>query len=335
MRTAIVTLSLAWSLPALAQDVISLEYDRSVPMGETPELRVRANEPVRLDLNMDCGGTSTSSTHQVAQGNVETISLPGRWNSADTKSCRGELAVVADTGASGSMNLNFDVSIIGALSLDATLEDIDLTGGMVTVHAARPLAEARVRAIGVGGVVVGTGRAAPNDADPRLTWYPNDQEVVKLEIEASDAQGANATLTLIPWSYAIPHEDVVFGSGEHAIVAEQEPKLEEAWTDLEGVLERYGSVVDAKLYVGGYTDTVGDAGTNAALSGRRARAIAAWFRTRGFTGDIAWQGFGERVLAVATADGTDEPRNRRAVYVIAANPPTSGDFPSNSWTALR
>ncbi len=335
MRTAIVTLSLLCSVPAVAQDVISLEYDRSVPMGETPELRILANEPVRLDVTMECGGTRATSNHQVARGNVQTIPLPGRWNTPDTRSCSGELAVVADTGASGSMNLNFDVSVIGALSLDATLEDIDLVGAMVTVHAARPLVEARVRAIGVAGVIVGTGRATPNDANPRLTWYPNDQEVVKLEIEASDGQGANATLTLVPWSYAIPHEDVVFGSGEHAIIAEQEPKLEEAWTDLAGVLERYGSVVDARLYVGGYTDTVGDAGTNAALSGRRARAIAAWFRTRGFAGEIAWQGFGERVLAVGTPDGTDEPRNRRAVYVIAANPPTSGDFPSNSWTALR
>ncbi|MFT6816374.1 MAG: outer membrane protein OmpA-like peptidoglycan-associated protein [Myxococcota bacterium] len=335
MRTAFVTLSLACSLPALAQDVISLEYDRSVPMGETPELRVRANEPVRLDLSMDCGTGRITSNHRVAQGDVETIALPGRWNTADTKSCSGELAVVADTGASGSMNLSFDVSIIGALSLDATLEDIDLAGAMVTVHAARPLAEVRVRAIGVGGVIVGTGRANPNDADPRLTWYPNDQEVVKLEIEASDNQGANATLTLVPWSYAIPHEDVVFASGAHAIIGDQTPKLEEAWTDLEGVLERYGSVVDAKLYVGGYTDTVGDAGTNSALSGRRARAIAAWFRGRGFAGEISWQGFGERVLAVSTPDSTDESRNRRAVYVIAANPPTSGDFPSSNWTPLR
>lgn len=337
MRAALICLTLS-TFPlfyAHAADAISLEYDRSVPMGETPELRVRANEPVRLDLNMTCGGSSDRGAYTVAAGDVQHIALPGRWNTPETRSCSGELTVIAETGASGGMTLAFDVGIIGALSLTAVREDIDLQGAMLTVHAARPLSEVRVRAIGIGGTLVGTGHITPNDANPRISWHPNDREVVKLEVEASDDQGAHATLTLIPWSYAIPHEDVVFASGEHVIPAEQEPRLEAAWLDLQGVLERYGSVVDAKLYVGGYTDTVGDAGANAALSGRRARAISQWFRQRGFTGSISWQGFGERVLAVPTADSTDEPRNRRAVYVIAANPPVSGDFPTASWTALR
>ena len=334
MRIAALTIAMSLSSAAFAQDAVSLEYDRSVPAGDTPTLRVRANEPVTIGLDITCGASSDTDRQSIAAGEMATLPLPGRWTSADTTTCRGELEVVAATGASGSMNLVFDVSVIGSLSLDAGLEDIDLTGGMVTVHAERPLANVRVRAIGAGGTVVGRGRLSPNDANPRIAWYPNSEEVVKLEIEADDAQGATATLTLIPWSYAIPHEDVVFDSGEHTILAEQEPKLEEAYAEVEEVLAKYGSVVDAKLYVGGYTDTVGDAGANAALSGRRARAIAQWFRQRGFTGSIAWQGFGERVLAVGTPDGTDEPANRRAVYVIAASPPVSDDFPTANWTSL-
>ena len=90
-----------------------------------------------------------------------------------------------------------------------------------------------------------------------------------------------------------------------------------------------------KLYLAGYTDTVGDGGGNQALSERRARSIAAWFRNRGFSGEIAFQGFGERGQAVQTGEGVDEARNRRAVYILAASPPpTSPGLPGSNWSRL-
>jgi hypothetical protein len=36
---------------------------------------------------------------------------------------------------------------------------------------------------------------------------------------------------------------------------------------------------------------------------------------------IAFEGFGETALLVPTPDETDEPRNRRADYIIADEPP--------------
>lgn len=327
----------ALALPSLAfaADAIRLEYDQSVPQGETPELRIHANEPVRISVDMSCGGASQHYSQSIAEGATANLALPGRWTGDGSTSCSGPLEIVAATGASGSMNLRFDVHVIGGLTLQAGLEDIDLTGGMVTVHAERPLAEVSVRAIGVGGEVVGTGRAHPNSADPRLSWHPNSREVIKLEIEANDGNGALATLTLVPWSYNIPHDDVIFPTNEATIAEAEVPKLESAYGELLEALDKYGSVVDAKLYIGGYTDTVGDPSSNRTLSGRRARAIAQWFRQRGFSGAIFFQGFGESALAVATGDGVDEPRNRRAVYVISANPPQSPDFPSNNWQQAR
>jgi hypothetical protein len=323
-------------LPALAHagDAISVEYDATVGIGQTPELRVIAAEALRaVTVDLSCGGSPIRWTNPIAAGETAAIPLPSAARPG-RHHCAGSLSIIAQTGATGAMSLSFDVAVLGGLDLDAAYEDIDLPGGMVTVHASRPLVEVTVQAIGVDGAVVGRGSAHPNHADPRIQWFPNSVEVVRLEIEGRDADGVGASLTLIPWSYAIPHEDLVFDTNEHAIRPEEEPKLEEAYADLQRVLARYGSVVDVKLYVGGYTDTVGDPSANLALSGRRARAIAEWFRRRGFSGPVSWQGFGEGVLRVPTGDGVDEVRNRRAVYVLSANPPVGDDFPAQRWNAL-
>ena len=60
---------------------------------------------------------------------------------------------------------------------------------------------------------------------------------------------------------------------------------------------------------------------NLGLSQKRALSIARRFRKMGFRYPIFYQGFGERGLKVPTPDETDEPRNRRAEYVLAAEPP--------------
>jgi outer membrane protein OmpA-like peptidoglycan-associated protein len=94
-------------------------------------------------------------------------------------------------------------------------------------------------------------------------------------------------------------------------------------------VRRYGKVVDVKLYVSGHTDTVGDNGSNQALSENRARAIAGVFRKRCVKAPIFYMGAGEDEPAVDTPDNTDEPRNRRAKYILGVEPPTSA-----RWTKL-
>jgi len=58
------------------------------------------------------------------------------------------------------------------------------------------------------------------------------------------------------------------------------------------------------------------------LSRERARSIASWFRKRGARIPIAYEGYGETALAVSTADGVDEPRNRRVDYILSLDEPT-------------
>ena len=90
-----------------------------------------------------------------------------------------------------------------------------------------------------------------------------------------------------------------------------------------------------KLYIAGCTDTVGDASYNRDLSRRRAKSIAGWLRANGYDMPIYYYGFGEGLPAVRTGDGVDEPANRRALYLVGANPPPAGSgIPSVGWIEL-
>jgi outer membrane protein OmpA-like peptidoglycan-associated protein len=90
-----------------------------------------------------------------------------------------------------------------------------------------------------------------------------------------------------------------------------------------------------KLYIAGCTDTVGDEAHNRDLSQSRARAIATWLRTHGYSKPIYYHGFGESWLSVPTGDGVDSPANRRAMYMVGANPPPAGSgVPVAAWTPL-
>ena len=54
-----------------------------------------------------------------------------------------------------------------------------------------------------------------------------------------------------------------------------------------------------------------------------------------FSAPIFYYGFGEELLAVPTGDGVDEARNRRALYMVGANPPPAGSgVPTVGWRAL-
>src|SRR5262249_18019314 len=74
------------------------------------------------------------------------------------------------------------------------------------------------------------------------------------------------------------------------------------------------------ITVTGHTDTVGAAQYNQDLSVRRANAVRAELIAQGVPADaIATSGVGESQLAVPTAQGINEPRNRRVV-ITAAGP---------------
>ena len=128
--------------------------------------------------------------------------------------------------------------------------------------------------IGPDGSVIGTGETSVDNMDGAdLQWSQTSGEAVKLRVSARDSHALPGQLELSPWFYSIPHEDIVFQSGQSTVVTSETPKLEEAWQDIQNVLAKYGKVVTINLYIAGYTDTVGPADQNRVLSIARAKSI--------------------------------------------------------------
>ena len=321
---------------ASAQDAVSLSTVRVAQVGEAPpSITVNAAVGGRVDLSLGCGPKTYHLASAIAPAGAYPLLLAGLPQGHHD--CRGKLALAADDGTTGEMPVGFSVDVLPLLTLHADRDDIDLVNRRVQVSGSRPLVRIDVEARGDAGTIVGSGTyTAPGPAPKLGLEWSAGAETLRLHVVGTDANGFRAALDLSPWSYAIPHEDVVFASDQATIGEAEGPKLERAYGEIQKVLARFGDVAEVKLFVAGYTDTVGDGGHNATLSDARARAIAAWFRQRGFSGEIRYQGFGEGALAVATADSVDEPKNRRAVYVIAADVPArSGDLPRSDWKPLR
>ena len=185
------------------------------------------------------------------------------------------------------------------------------------------------------------GSSAPFKAGDRivLKWdSPNDVFLVKVRFDGDAGQYGEHILA--PMAIEIPHTEVVFDSGKAIIKGEQSPKLDEAaavamnkLAAVENAKAAVGGAMNgnsyvAKLFISGYTDTVGSPGDNQKLSQQRAKAIADYFHAKGVWSEIYFAGMGERGQKVQTGDNVDEEKNRRAVYVISFQPPTGAWFPA-------
>lgn len=330
-------LTLALVASALAQDAVSLEIRKAGQVGTAePALLLTVNQDADdLRVKVDCGNVHVEQGGARRAGDKLEIPLPvpqGTW------SCKGRLGIVVADGE-GEMPLSFTVVKHPALGIRLQPGSLDLAQRRLSVVLDRPAGKVEVLALGLGGAQLGHGlvpTSVPAGTPVDVEWKQSPGEVLKLKIRGFDADGFWSELELVPWSYSIPHEDVVFATDSAVVEPAEEAKLAQALKDAQGVLDKYGKDVVIKLYVGGHTDTVGDAGHNAELSMKRARAIATWFKAHGFPGDIYFQGYGESDLAVPTPDGTDEARNRRAAYTLAARPPEaqggSGDY---GWNHLK
>lgn len=318
---------------AFAQD-LTFDAVRRVPVGSDPTVTFRAAAEGLVTADLTCSGRRAALRTNVAAGGSATLAVPSL--PVGVHRCSGTVRLDQPDGAWAEAPLSLEVEVLDALKWAVSPEDVDLAGRRLVVHPSRPLKSAEVELRGVGGKVLGVETASLVDPlHPQFTWV-TDEEVVVLVVTGVDEAGVWGTLELSPWSYAIPHEDVVFATNQHDIAPSEVPKLERCWADVQRVLAKYGDVVEIQLFVAGYTDTVGDAASNQALSERRARAIARWFAARGFSGPVWYQGFGEGALAVATPDETDLAANRRALYLLAAERPApSRDLPRGDWRRDR
>lgn len=343
MRPSISALFVAAGLAAAgstahAQDAVKMNIVRVGQQGQgSPAFIVQARVALDdLTVQVSCGGTRASTSGPVPRGSEVRLDLKvpkGQHN------CTGSLAIRASDGSEGEMPLKFGVTMHPPLEVEVPRESVDLSGRALSVVVDRDAKEVKVEVVGPGGAIIGQGTNAAGpfaagQAIP-LTWTDSGDEVIQLRVVGTDVDGFWSQVDLSPWAYEVPHEDVVFASGQSVIRAEEAPKLEAALVEVDKIVEKYGAVAKINLYVAGYTDTVGPAASNVTLSRARANAIARWFKDHGFAHPIYFQGFGEQGLAVSTPDDTDEAANRRAAYIIAAEtPPIGGAIPSRDWKKL-
>ncbi len=325
---------LPWLL-SVARAQVTFEAVTKVEAGASPTIAFHAAGEGRLSGSLRCGSAPpVAISIRLPAGGSHTVAVPGVPLGAHR--CAGDLRLETPDGGVAELPLSFAVEVREPLQFRIEPTDWDRERRTLAIHPSRPLRGAEAEVIGEGGRVIDRGAALLTDpANPGFA-FSTTEEVLQIVVTAEDDAGLRARLTLSPWSYAIPHDDVVFASGSAVIPPAEAPKLTAVWGDVAEVLRKYGSVVQIRLYVAGYTDTVGDAAGNRALSLARARAIAQWFVGRGFPGEVWYQGFGEEVLAVPTPDETDQAANRRALYLLAADaPPPSRDLPAGDWVRLR
>jgi hypothetical protein len=123
---------------------------------------------------------------------------------------------------------------------------------------------------------------------------------------------------LVPMAYAQtePGQFVVFFPTDEATLSPDAARV------VDEAAAEYQQTGVAQIVVTGHTDTTGSAAYNLALSERRAAMVADELIRRGVPAtDIVTVGRGEEDLLVPTADGVNEPRNRRVEIVVPQPPP--------------
>jgi outer membrane protein OmpA-like peptidoglycan-associated protein len=334
-------LLIAWFLNiAVAQDAVKLEVIHTVHTGRKPALIVRPQlDASSLDIQFSCSGVQVTHTGP-ATGGAEIrmdIAVP-----VGTHQCSGSLDAMFTDGTQGRMPLSFQVHVQRKMNLVVSSDDLDLDNHNVRVHIDQPISKLDVDIYGeTGQRLAAASRPGTNTTPVEIEWAAHTGTVVRLAVTATAPSGVSTTLNLFPWNYKVPHLDVVFPSGSATIPATEQHKLQDTMEKIQGVLQRLsveniGFEIPMSLYVAGYTDTVGNRVANQQLSEKRARSMGQWFRQQGFTKPIYFQGFGENGLAVGTPDETDQPANRRALYIVAAeSPKKSAALPAEHWKALN
>ncbi len=203
---------------------------------------------------------------------------------------------------------------------------VDLPGHKLEAKLSRACDKVKVKVVGTSGSVLAEvektfGGAAAGSA-LLVSWTPSSEEdVAKIEVWGYDTEGYYVGIAVIPWKVSVPHEELNFETDSDVIRATESPKLDASLVKIKDVMSKHTDLGKITLFVIGHTDTVGTTEHNLALSRRRARAIAAWFKDHGLKSPIAYEGLGKSALLVKTADQVDEPRNRRVDYILALEPP--------------
>lgn len=314
---------------------LAFGYLPTIDGGKKPTFTLTpARDVLEAQIVIDAGGQAYKYTKTNVKAGT-TLTFEWARDPSVTDAIVSVLVEYADH-AEEELSIPLSYSYGGALSVDLSRASADVAKRTLSVDVTGPVEQAEIVAYGAGKAVLDQS-TVPIGAGPgriEVPWVGNPSDVVLLDVTLRSG-GAWAGFTYSPWFLDVPHEEVTFASDQSVIRPEEEPKLQATLAQLKDVLDKYGDIVPVKLYIAGCTDTVGDTGHNQTLSRARAKAIATWLRSHGYDRPIFYHGFGETWLASATGDGVDLEANRRAVYLVGANPPPAGSgVPAVDWTPL-
>ncbi|MBS2028350.1 MAG: OmpA family protein [Deltaproteobacteria bacterium] len=310
-------------------DDVDVELKNKVPVKEgLPALILHVHARVSdVQVHLEGGGKKLElSSGPLKPGQTKRFTIdPG--NSAVEYTGSLTVKYPAKEGKEDvSMDLHFVAEVIRPLAVNVSPGDIDVAKGELKMTANRPLAKVEVQIIGEDGLPLGVYSVDPKGiaagAPIPVSWKVPKGNVLKIHIQATDADGFYVGEDLFPWRVDVPHQDVSFASGSSALPPSETGKLDAALQQILPQVAKARPFADVRVFVVGHTDTVGSDEHNQKLSEDRARAIAGYFRAHGVSVPIEYAGMGEKALLVNTPDETDEPRNRRAEYVLSVGEPT-------------
>ncbi len=324
---------------------LGLAIRSPVPRGQRPAVVVAPTEGVRsLRIEVLRGGrrVARKTWKNIARGERHELPLRQRDERAHYEA---RFDVAWRIGGHDRFKIAFDALVLPPLRLELRRDLIDIDHRRLAFRTNRPPAKAEVVVRGEGGTVLGRGEQTWDEgaaAKPpyEVRWdLDEDAPVRRIDLKVTDRAGFWATAEVRTF-YVEPWVDhIEFDFGKATIRPDQRPKLDATLQRIRKAYDTarktYGDSLDFRLYIAGYTDTVGTPKSNLALSEARALAIARYFRAHGLRIPMFYQGFGESVLAVPTPDDTPEPRNRRTVYVISSQAPRGSLFPRAHWKRLR
>lgn len=331
---SLVTLASLVATAAWAGAVDLSVSNRALVGKEPPTVFLHVQEDlkgVRLTLKRDDG---------------KRFELRSRGRAGDTLSLRltqpvgrqtytGELEVHFPGGKSSSSTpVSFDAEVFTPLVLRIERKDVDLEKRTATFRLSRPAAKAHLKVMLDNGKVAMDeeiafhGEAAETPLTVSWREWPGARPL-RIWLKAFDTSDFFESVEMSPWQLPIPHDEVNFETGKWDIIASEQGKLDATYQLIADALRKYGRFAPIKLYVIGHTDTQGGAESNRTLSLNRAKSIGAYWRRKGLNVPVFYEGFGEEALLVSTKDEADEPKNRRAEYILAIDEPvlTKAPFP--------
>ncbi|MFO0746130.1 MAG: OmpA family protein [Myxococcota bacterium] len=321
---------------------LGLEYE-TVAKGRPPALSFAPSAPIKslvIDLVDQAGKKQTLRVGPIGVGATKKVPIKQELGTASYKA---SMLVKWGDGTDDTFTVEFTATRVGELKIDIKTEDVDLDARKLQARITNPASAAELSIYDEDGNLIGSARetydppAAPG-TNLEVTWdapdASNDKKVLYMQLKVTDVAGFFVGVKITPFTISIPHDDVHFESGRANIPAAEESKLLATLGLVNDALKKHGTLLQLKLFVAGYTDTVGDKGSNKSLSLARAASIAAWFRAHALKIPIYYWGYGEDVLAKQTPDETEEQANRRAVYILATQTPSGPDVPGGQWKPL-